>query len=41
VRHLDQEPESVVGVVVERRLDRIKVEFTDLRRQFGELRVPR
>jgi hypothetical protein len=41
VRHLDQEPEDVVGIVVEPGLKRIEVELTDLRRQLGELRMPR
>jgi hypothetical protein len=39
VRHLDQKPQDVVGVLVERGVERIEVELTDLRRQFGELRV--
>jgi hypothetical protein len=41
VRHLDQEPEQVVGVVVETGLKRLEVELTDLRRQLGELGMPR
>jgi hypothetical protein len=41
VRHLDQKPEGVVGVGVEPGLERIEVELADLRRQLGELRMPR
>jgi hypothetical protein len=41
VRHLDQEPEEVVGVVVETGLKRLEVELTDLRRQLSELGMPR
>jgi len=41
VRHLDQQPEGVVRVLVEPGLERVEVELTDLRRQLGELRMPR
>jgi hypothetical protein len=41
VRHFNQEREGVVGVLVERGRERREVEFADLRRQLGELRVPR
>ncbi|HEY0935458.1 MAG TPA: hypothetical protein VGD91_17150 [Trebonia sp.] len=41
MRHLDQQPEDVIRVVVEPGLQRLEVELTDLRGQLGELRVPR
>jgi hypothetical protein len=40
VRHLDEERESVVGVLAERGAEGVEVELTDLGRQFGEFRVP-
>jgi hypothetical protein len=41
VRHLDQQPQDVVGVGVEPGLERLEVKLADLGGQLGELRVPR